>query len=82
MPRPLELGTALRTKQGKLIREQRQFHKLTQAELGVAIGVTKTAVSLWEQGKTSPASVHQLRLAKALHTPWHILFGLDGEDVA
>jgi transcriptional regulator with XRE-family HTH domain len=73
---------ALRAKQGALIKQHREFRKLTQGQVAETIGVSKVAVSVWEKGKSSPVAVHQIALAKVLQVPWHILFGLDGEDVA
>lgn len=38
------------------IKELRQVNDLTQAEFGKKIGVSQDTVSLWEQGKSIPAT--------------------------
>jgi len=70
---------ALRSRQGKRIKELRGFRKMSQTQLAEAVNVTKAAVSEWENGKSSPRQHHQVAIAKALSTPWSALFGLDGE---
>ena len=39
---------------GNLIRENRKKKNMTQEELGVAVSVSKQAVSKWETGRTLP----------------------------
>ena len=38
------------------IKELRQINNLSQAEFGKKIGVSQDTVSLWEQGKSIPAT--------------------------
>lgn len=38
------------------IKELRQANNLTQAEFGKKIGVSQDTISLWEQGKSIPAT--------------------------
>lgn len=73
---------ALRLKQGAKIREYRKFNKLTQEQLGKACGVSKAAVSQWENGESSPRSMLQVRIAQELRFPWNVVFGLDSESAA
>lgn len=78
---------ALRARQGRKITDLRKLHGLTQTQLAERIeevtdgkiAVTKAAVSEWERGKSSPRPHHQVAIARALSTPWSMLFGLDGE---
>lgn len=73
------LGAELRQRQGDSIRRYRKAHKMSQAGLAEAVGVTKAAVSEWENGKSSPRPHHQIAIARAFRAPWSVLFGLDGE---
>lgn len=43
---------------GALLRRFREERRLTQAELGMAAGVTGAAVSDWERGKSTPDRNH------------------------
>lgn len=74
---PKTPAEAIRLRQGKKIREYRQHWKKSQATLADELGVTKAAVSEWERGVSTPRQHLQLDIAKALHAPWSILFGLD-----
>ena len=78
-PAPKTPAEGLRKRQGERIKLWRTTHKLSQAQLAEAVGVTKAAVSEWESGKSSPRQLHQVAIARALKTPWSALFGLDGE---
>lgn len=51
---------------GQLIASARRRAQLTQAELGAAIGVSKSQVSHWETGKHLVPSHHLPALASAL----------------
>lgn len=72
-------GEAIRRKQGDMIRRYREAHKMSQTTLAKAVGVTKAAVSEWENGKSSPRPHHQVAIAREFKAPWSVLFGLDGE---
>lgn len=78
-------GEALQRRQGKKIKDFRTMPRpglpkgYSQSYLATAVGVTKAAVSEWENGKSTPRPHHQVRIAKALGSPWSALFGLDGE---
>jgi transcriptional regulator with XRE-family HTH domain len=72
-------SNALKQRQGDRIKLWRTTHKMSQAELAEAVGVTKAAVSEWENGKSTPRQHIQVAIASALKTPWSALFGLDGE---
>jgi len=75
-------AAALRAKQGAKIKQYRKFSGLSQAALGDAVGVSKAAVSQWENGESSPRPHLQIEIAKALHFPWNVVFGLDQETAA
>jgi len=55
---PIDLGSRLRR-----LRRQRG---LTQDELAVAVGVSRSAVAQWESGRSGQATSHLRRLAEAL----------------
>jgi len=42
----------------------REAKGLTQTEVGEAIGVGQTAVSMWETGTNTPRSIHLIKLSK------------------
>jgi len=42
----------------------REAKGLTQTEVGEALGVGQTAVSMWETGTNTPRSIHLIKLAK------------------
>lgn len=48
------------------IRELRNKRKLTQEELANKIGITRTSIVFWEQGKSLPSSRYLTKLSKAL----------------
>lgn len=49
------------------LRQSRKRVKLTQSQLGQAIGVTRQTINNWEQGKTPTFYIKQLQdLCKAL----------------
>lgn len=63
---------------GMRIRKRRKELRLTQAALGVKIGVKGGAISQWEDDKTNPKGDNLLSLARALQcSPEHILYGED-----
>ena len=51
---------------GCAIRARRQKLGMRQLDLACAVGVTKSAVSQWELGETSPTYKMSLKVAKAL----------------
>ncbi len=63
------------------LREAREAHGLTQAELASAIGVSRKTVNTVENGVFVPSTVIALRLAAALGEPVEALFALVGPGV-
>ena len=51
---------------GCAIRARREELGMRQLDLARAVGVTNSAVSLWEKGETSPTYKMSLKIAKAL----------------
>lgn len=54
------------------IREAREKNGLSQAELAVAVGVTRGACGHWEQGKSSPSldNLAKIAIALGVHFEW------------
>jgi len=51
---------------GSRLRQLRQMRRLTQDELAIAVGVSRSAVAQWESGRSGQATPHLRRLADAL----------------
>lgn len=64
------------------VREHRVARGLSQAALAAAAGVSRTAVTGIESGKTSPSVDAALRIAASLDAPVETLFGRAGTTVA
>lgn len=58
----------------KILREQR---KMSQDQLGAAVGVTKQTVSNWENGNITPAMDKFTRLIEFFHTTPNYILGFD-----
>lgn len=61
---------------GALIRDRRAASGLSQEELARRVGVTRQAVSHWENGRNLPRPDELRALATALQTPLAILAGI------
>ena len=48
------------------VREYREKAGMTQAQLAKKMNIDQSAVSLWENGKTSPLRKYRKKLAKVL----------------
>jgi transcriptional regulator with XRE-family HTH domain len=60
---------------GDRIRQLREGHRLTQTQLGQLCGVTKSAVSQWENGPTKNLKLDPfLRMLEVLHTDANYVF--------
>lgn len=65
---------------GERIRDARRAMGLTQAQLAVAVGVTRSAVAQWETGRAGQVGGNLARLAAALGvSAEHLLRGGAGE---
>lgn len=62
---------------GDRIRRAREARGLRQADLGVRLGVSGSAVSMWESGRNEPAATMLERLAEALQRPISYFYGVD-----
>ena len=54
---------------GERIRDARRAAGLSQEKLAERVGVTRQAVTKWENGQSAPSTENLLRLAEVLHTP-------------
>ncbi len=64
----------------QLIKELRQKRGLSQTELAQICGVTQTAVSQWEKGRTAPDTQALGCLAEYFEIPMEQLLGRDGGE--
>ena len=56
-------------------------HGMTQAELGVRIGMTRQTVAAIEQGRYSPSLEAAFRIAQVFDAPLETVFQWVGEEV-
>lgn len=61
------------------MREFRRAARLTQAELGAAVGVSRQTIVSMERGKYSPSVYLALRLARHLGVRVEMLFSISEE---
>lgn len=66
--------TELRTSLGKRIRFARTRLGLTLDNVAERCGVSRQAVSQWENGSTEPTADKQITLARTLKVDWDELF--------
>ena len=68
------------TRFGKVVKDLRTEHKLTQAELAIASGVDQTTISLLERGQRQPTLRTLYGLSAALDLRLVELIGLLEDD--
>lgn len=61
---------------GKVIRDLRKEHKITQSQLAMAINSTQDTISLWELNKSCPDAFYIVKLAKYFSVSADYLLGL------
>ena len=64
---------AVRRSLGEVLRAHRERCKMTQELVAEKLGVSRQAVSKWEQGKTEPSTTNLVKLAR--------LYGVDPADL-
>lgn len=64
---------AVRRSLGEALREERSRHSMTQEYVAEALGVSRQAVSKWENGTSDPSTSNLLALAK--------LYGVDAGEL-
>ncbi|MGC5164727.1 helix-turn-helix transcriptional regulator [Rhodococcus sp. DT1] len=69
------------TSRGNKVRELRKQARLTQAELGTAVGVSRQSIVSTEKGDYAPSVYLALRLARTLGTTVEELFPLNPEGL-
>jgi len=65
---------------GNRIRVFRAEHRLSQAELAEAIGVSRKTISTVEIGRFVPSTIIALRIARYFQVPVEEVFFLDDES--
>ena len=65
--------TVIRQSLGEAIKAHRIEHKMTQEFVAETLGVSRQAISKWENGTSDPSTSNLIALAK--------LFGISGEDL-
>ena len=61
------------------IKVQRAIHDMTQADLALAIGVSRQTINAMEKNKYVPSTVLALKIARVFKKPVEDIFSLDGE---
>jgi putative transcriptional regulator len=61
------------------VREAREAHGLTQADLAALVGVSRKTINTVENAVFVPSTVIALKLARALGEPVERLFSLAGD---
>lgn len=64
---------AVRRSLGEVLRSHRERCKMTQEFVAEKIGVSRQAVSKWEQGRTEPSTTNLVKLAR--------LYGVEAADL-
>ena len=64
---------AARRSLGEVLRERRESRKMTQELVAEKLGVSRQAVSKWEQGASEPSTTNLVKLAR--------LYGVDPADL-
>ncbi len=61
----------IRKSLGETFKDQRTQHKMTQEFIAETLGVSRQAVSKWENGTSDPSTSNLLALAKMIHILLH-----------
>ena len=62
---------------GKIIRELRKEHNMTQTDLAKELCTTQDTISLWELGKSLPDATNIVKLAKLFDVSSDYLLGIE-----
>ena len=65
---------------GRKLKERRTNAKLTQAQLGELIGVTKSVISFYELQERSPSPDVLIKLSQVFHVTTDYLLGLTAKE--
>ena len=68
-----QAASAVRRRLGEVLREERSRRGMTQEYVAEALGVSRQAVSKWENGTSDPSTSNLLALAK--------LYGVDAGEL-
>ena len=61
---------------GKILKELRQEHKLSQTKLGELVGVSQDMISLYELGTSEPSQTTLIKIAKHFDITLDCLLGI------
>lgn len=67
---------------GKRLQEMRELHKVTQEEMGKAVGHTKNYISALEHGSNKMSAITLIKYADKLDMSVDELLGINGKDSA
>ena len=62
------------------IHDLRERSGMTQSDLALRMGVTRSGVNAWEMGISKPTLDNLIALSKIFHTTTDYLLGLDNEE--
>ena len=62
------------------VREHRVVRRLTQEELGSAVGVSRQTIIAIEKGEYTPSALLALRLARTFRVAFEDLFATDDQE--
>lgn len=57
------------------LKQLRESHKLTQEELAVRLGISRSTVAMWETGQNIPPTKYLIAIADALECSVDALLG-------
>ena len=63
------------------IHDLRERSGMTQTDLAMRMGVTRSGVNAWEMGISKPSLDNLITLSRIFHTTTDYLLGIENEDV-
>ena len=63
------------------IHDLRERSGMTQTDLAMRMGVTRSGVNAWEMGISKPSLDNLITLSRIFHTTTDYLLGIENEDI-